>query len=180
MKTIRQINNKNRQGHFFSNMTNIRDFDPNLLDIDMITFKSNDLIIYHVKYINNLESSNSLYLDFNNLDAYIGENGEDKYLVIAITHNNGSFLGKDTEIWNKIREQIRLVIGDEMIEYSKDFMKIKFELDDDLPLDEILDIPVCILITRGVFKEDRKFYPQVLLHECYYEYEREHEESTNL
>ena len=49
-------------------MTNIRDFDPNLLDIDMITFKSNDLIIYHVKYINNLESSNSLYLDFNNLE----------------------------------------------------------------------------------------------------------------
>ena len=31
-------------------MTNIRDFDPSLLDIDLITFKSNDLINYDVKF----------------------------------------------------------------------------------------------------------------------------------
>ena len=103
---------------------------------------------------------------FNNLDAYIEENGEDKYLVIAKAHNNGSFLGKYTEIWNEIREQIRLIIGDKVI--------------DDLPLDEILNIPVCVLIIRGVFKEDSKYYPQVLLHEYYYEYEHENEESRNL
>ena len=46
MKTIRQINIKIRQFYFFSDMTNNRDFDPSLLDIDLITFKSNDLIIY--------------------------------------------------------------------------------------------------------------------------------------
>ena len=79
-------------------MTNIRDFDPSLLDIDMITFKSNNFVIYHAKCINNLESSNSLYLVFNNLDTYIEENGEGKYLVIAKTHNNGSFLGKYIEL----------------------------------------------------------------------------------
>ena len=180
MKTIRQINIKNRQGHLFSNMTNIRDFDPSLLDIDMIAFNSNDLIIYHVKYINNLESSNSLYLVFDNLDAYIEEHGEDKYMVIAKAHNNGNFLGKYREIWNEIKKQIGLMIGDKVIEYSKDFMKINFESDDDgLPLDEIVNIPVCVLVTRGVFKEDRKCYPQVLLHECYYEYKHEYEESTN-
>ena len=71
MKTIRQINIKNRQGCFFSNMTNIRDFDPSLLDIDLITFKSNDLIIYDVKYIKDFNISNSLYFVFNNLEAYI-------------------------------------------------------------------------------------------------------------
>ena len=52
-------------------MTNIRDFDPSLLDIDLITFKSNNPIIYDVKYIRDFNSSNSLYLVFNNLDAYI-------------------------------------------------------------------------------------------------------------
>ena len=111
----------------------------------------------------------SLYLVFNNLDAYIEKDGEDKYLVIAKTHYNGSFLGQYTEIWNKIREQIRLIIGDRVIEYSKDVMKIKFESDDDLPLDKILNIPVCVLITGGFFKEDSKYYSQILLNECYYD-----------
>ena len=71
MKTIRQINIKNRQGYFFSDVTNIRDFDPSLLDIDLTAFKSNDLIIYDVKYIKDFNSSNSLHLVFNNLDAYM-------------------------------------------------------------------------------------------------------------
>ena len=30
-------------------------------------------------------------LFFNNLDAYTEKDGEDKYLVIAKTHSNGSF-----------------------------------------------------------------------------------------
>ena len=50
-------------------MINIRDFDPSLLDIDLITFKSNDLIIYDIKYIEDFNSSNTLYLVFDNLDA---------------------------------------------------------------------------------------------------------------
>ena len=160
-------------------MTNIRDFDPSLSDIDLITFKSNGLIIYDTKYIKYFNGSNSLYLFFNTLDAYIEKDGEDKYLVIAKTHNNGSVLGKYTKIWNEIRKQIRLITGEKVIKYSKDFMKIMFESDDNLLLDEILNIPVCLLIIRDVFKEDSKYYPQVLLHECYYEYEHEHEKSTN-
>ena len=55
-------------------------------------------------------------------------------------------------------------------------MKIKFESDDDLPFSKIINIPVII---RGVFEEDSKYYPQVLLNDCFYEYEHEYEESTN-
>ena len=52
-------------------------------------------------------------------------------------------------------------------------MKTKFETDDDLPLGKILNIPVCVVIVRGVFEKDSKYYPQVLLHECFYEYEED-------
>ena len=52
-------------------MTNIEDFDPTLLNIDQVTFESADSIIYDIKYTKTLDSSNSLYLIFNNLDAYI-------------------------------------------------------------------------------------------------------------
>ena len=47
------------------------------------------------------------------------------------------------------------------IKYKKVFMKIKFESDEDLPLGKVLSVPVMV-ITRSVFGEDSKYYPQVL------------------
>ena len=37
-------------------MTNIGDIDLSLLNIDQISFKSNDSIIYEIKYIKDLNS----------------------------------------------------------------------------------------------------------------------------
>ena len=59
----------------------------------------------------------------------------------------------------------------EPIKYEKDFMKIKFESDDNLPLGKILNIALCVIIVRSAFQENNKYYPQVFLHECFYEYE---------
>ena len=42
MKTLRQVNIKNRHNYFFNDMTNIKNFDPNLLNMDQISFKSTD------------------------------------------------------------------------------------------------------------------------------------------
>ena len=175
---MRRVNIKNRQSYFFNDMSNIGDFDLSLLIIDQIAFKSNDSIIYDIKYIKNLNGSNSLYLVFNNLDAYIEKSGENKYLIFASTDKNEMVLGDYTEIWNEIKEQIELIeliSGNKVIKYSKDFMKIRFESDDDLLISKIIIIPVCVIIMRDVFEEDSKYYPQVLLHDCFYE----HEESAD-
>ena len=50
-------------------MTNIKNFDPSLLNIDQVSFENNDSAIYEIEYFKSLDSSNSLYLVFNNLDA---------------------------------------------------------------------------------------------------------------
>ena len=34
MRIIKQVNIKNRQNYFFNDTTNIKDFDPSLLNID--------------------------------------------------------------------------------------------------------------------------------------------------
>ena len=138
---------------FFNDMINISDFDPSLLNVDYIEFKSNNSIIYEIKYIKNLSSSNSLYLVFNNLDAYIEKSGETKYLIFTSTDKKEMVLGDYTEIWDGIKEQIELTSGNKVIKYSKDFMKIKFESDDDLPISEIINIPVCVIIIRGALKK---------------------------
>ena len=48
-------------------------------------------------------------------------------------------------------------------------MNIKFDTDDDLPLNKPLKFPTMAIIARSVFEEDRKFYPQIYLDECLYE-----------
>ena len=50
-------------------------------------------------------------------------------------------------------------------------MKIRFELNDDLPLGKILSIPVCII--GSVFPEDSGYHPQFYLHECLYKFVNE-------
>ena len=54
MKTLRQVNIKNRQNYFFNTMTNIKNFDPYLLSINQISFKSADCVIYDTEYFKNL------------------------------------------------------------------------------------------------------------------------------
>ena len=48
-------------------------------------------------------------------------------------------------------------------------MKIKFNSDDDLPLNKTLKLRILTIIVRSVFEEDGKYYPQVFLDECLYE-----------
>ena len=58
-------------------------------------------------------------------------------------------------------------------------MKIKFELDDHLPFSRIINISLCVIITRILFEKDSKYSPQVLLHDCFYEHEYEDEKIQN-
>ena len=50
-------------------------------------------------------------------------------------------------------------------------MKIRFKTNDDLLLNKIINIPVCVIIVSSNFKEDGEYYPQVLPHDCFDEYE---------
>ena len=69
-------------------MTNINNFDPSLLNIDEVSFKSDKLIMFVIKYVKNLYSLNTFYLNFNNLDAYIEKSGDNRYLIFASTEKN--------------------------------------------------------------------------------------------
>ena len=51
MGSIKQINIEVCPYYFFDDMFNIKNFDPNLLRIDKISFKSIDTIIYNIRYI---------------------------------------------------------------------------------------------------------------------------------
>ena len=49
-------------------------------------------------------------------------------------------------------------------------MKIKFNLDDELPLNnKMIEIRSMIIVVRAVFYKNNKYYPQVFLDECLYQ-----------
>ena len=130
-------------------MTNIKNFDLSLLSIDQVLFKKNaDCVIYEIEYFKNFDSANSLYLIFNNVDAYIEYNpteddSKTSYFVFASTDRDKEALKNYTELWDEVKDQIETISGVKPIKCEKGFIKIKFESNDDLPLGKALSIPVC-------------------------------------
>ena len=47
-------------------------------------------------------------------------------------------------------------------------MKIKFNSDDELPLNKTIEIPSMIIVVRAAFHENNKNYTQFFLDECLY------------
>ena len=137
-----------------------------------------DFVVYDIEYFKNLDSANSLYLVFNDVDAYFECIDENKYLVFALTDKKREALENYKEVWSEIKDKIEMIKGIEPIKYEKDFMKIKFESDDGLPLGKVLNIPVCVIIDKSVLQENDKYYPQVDLKDCFYEYEHENEDDS--
>ena len=86
--------------------------------------------------------------------------------IILSADKNKEVLKKYTKLWNGIKNEIETINGSKegkrsSAEYDKDFMKIKFDSDDNLPLNKALNFHNMIIIIRSAFKEDGKFYPQV-------------------
>ena len=59
--------------------------------------------------------------------------------------------------------------GGKKIEYWKDFKKIWFESNDNLPLNRPIKLRSLTTIIRCVFREHDKFYPQLFLDDVLYE-----------
>ena len=115
-----------------------------ICNIGHITIKKIDdyEIIYRV---------NPLYFRVNHANGYIEEKSLNKYLIFDSTDEDKELIKKYQDVWNGIKIKIEAVSSGEC-GYEKDFMKIKFNSDDDLPLNKSL-----------------KFYPQVFLNDALYE-----------
>ena len=91
-----------------------------------------------------------------------------KYLVFDSTDENKDLLKKYNDVFNRIRDNIKEV-SDSACNYEKDYKKIKFNSDDNLPLNKPLKFHLMTITIRSVFKEDGKLYPQVFLDDALYE-----------
>ena len=168
----KQLNIKNRTYYLYNDLINIKDFDSRLLQLDKKT--SMNLGIYYIGYVTKkpeyeVDSVNPLYLMINRIDGFIEDKNGDKYLNIASTDRNSEVLKKYSEVWNGIKDCTEKINNSELGEYDKDYMKIKSNSDDDIPLNKQLNFPTITVIIRNIFQKDGKYYPQSFLDECLYE-----------
>ena len=173
METIKQTNIKNRTYCFYNDIIDIKTFDSNMLKLSKKLYK--DLDIYNIGYVTikqigygcDVNSVNPLYLRINNASGYIKEINKDKYLIFNDTDKNKELLEKYDNVFSGIMSKIKK-IDDDWLEYSKDYMKIRFSSDDNLPLNKPLKFYNMTVTIRCVFSEDNKLYPQVFLDEALY------------
>ena len=69
----------------------------------------------------------------------------------------------------ELKIKLKKINGEKSGEYGKDYMKIRSNSDDNLPLKKQLKFMSLTIIVRTVFEEDGKYYPQIFLDECLYE-----------
>ena len=142
--------------------------------IDKKSYKNID--IYYIGYITikknddyeNIYGVNPLYLRIDHASGHIEEKLGNKYLVFVSTDEKKELLKKYIDVWNGIKNKIKEVSGSEC-DYEKEYMKIKFNSDDDLPLNKPLKFHLMTITIRSVFEEDGKLYPQLFLDDILFE-----------
>ena len=78
--------------------------------------------------------------------------------MLVSTHESKDTVKKYEKLWNRIRDFIRPVTKNSG-NYDQKYMKIKFDLDDDLPLKKMLELHNMTVVVRSVFREGNKYYP---------------------
>ena len=139
-----------------------------MLKIDKKSFK--DICIYYIGYItkknfdecNNIHSVNPFHLRINHANGYIEEKSGNRYLIFDSVDENKELLKIYNDVWNGIKNKIKEV-DDSECDYEKYYMKIKFNSDDNLPLNKPLKFHNMNLTIRSVFEKDGKHYPILIM-----------------
>ena len=151
-----------------------KDFDERLLNNDKKDY--NVIDIYNIGYVtvkknyncNNINSVNPLYLMIDEMIGHFEEKNENKYLVLDDVDEN-KVSKKYEDVWEGAKKEIETINDGEKIEYGKDYIKIRFKSNDDLPLNKPIKLRLLTIIIRSIFSKDNKFYPQLFLDDALYE-----------
>ena len=87
--------------------------------------------------------------------------------MLIPTNENKEIIKKNEEVRSKIRDLIRSITKNSD-DYDEKYMKIKFNSDDELPLNKTIEIPSVIIVVSAYFHENKKYYPQVYLDDILY------------
>ena len=88
-------------------------------------------------------------------------------MTLVPTNDSKEIIKIFEELWSKIRDLIRSITKNSD-DYDEKYMKIRFDSDDNLPVNETIEIHNATIVVRATFYENDKYYPKVPLDECLY------------
>ena len=112
---------------------------------------------------------NPLYLFLHITQGFVEEKEGGKYLNITSTDSNSEISKKYEEVQSRTKDCIEKINDGISGEYGKDYIKINFNSNDDLPLNKQLKLLNIKIIARSVFEQSGKYYPEIFLDDCLYE-----------
>ena len=116
--------------------------------------------VYYVGYVTKKKKKteydiNSVYplcLMVNRIKSHFEEKDGDKYLIIS--PKNIDTIQKYQELFDRLKEIIKKTNDDSQpIKYDDNYMKIKFNTDDNIPLNKIIYLPTITITIRSVTKK---------------------------
>ena len=69
----------------------------------------------------------------------------------------------------ELKKKNETINGGKKIKYEKDFKKVRFEFNDDSPMNKPIKLLLLTITIRCVFSEDDKFYPKLSLDDALYD-----------
>ena len=116
---------------------------------------------------NEINNVNPLYLRIKDMKGQFKKVKGDnvRYLIIF---DDADILRKFANIQKSIRAKIEENTG-RIVQYDRDYMRIKFERNDNLPTDDIVKMHLVKIIIRSAVAQNGKLYPQLFLDDVLYE-----------
>ena len=105
-----------------------------------------------------------MYFIINHLIGYVEEieGSDDKYLVVTKSMHNRKIIHSFDNVWSHIEHKINPNNFNNN-KNIKDYDKLRFNSDVDLPTDTLIEF--CSLIISCVIEKDGKCYPEIYLDE---------------
>ena len=171
MGELKQINIKNRTYYFYNDIIDLDEFDGSKIKVDKKYF--NDIDIYYLGYEHKkkisecdvINSVNPLYLRIVDMKGQFEKGKDDAwYLVIS---DKDDVYKKLVDIFESIKNKITEKTWD-VVQYDKDYMKIKFESNNIFAADKDVNIHLATIIISAIFAQDGKYYLQLFLDDGLY------------
>ena len=81
------------------------------------------------------------------MNEYFDEINGNKYLKLVPTNESKNLIRSTTK-------------NSDDYDYDEKYIKIKFDSDDELPLNKTIEIPTIATVVRAIFPKNNKYYPQ--------------------
>ena len=112
-----------------------------------------------------MNSVNPLYLRIVDTNSQFEKGKDDAWYLVIFDHDD--ILKKVVDIFKSIKNKITEKTWS-VVEYHKDYMKIKLESNNILPAGKDMNVRIATIIIRAIFAQHGRYYPQLFLDDGLY------------